>query len=223
MRTSIAAFLGAIALLAAAPAHADETYPLNYTAPASAQAGSPSISATVEVVDSRENGADWFGAIRGGYGNPLKVLRTEGPVAATVARLVSEGLAARNLVAAENPQHTLLVRMTRFDSSQYQRREAHAVLTFVLRDAAGTELYSSTETADRVNGSIFALNTGIFASPENLRLLANEAIVAVIDQALDDPDFRAALAVAPPPAPAPAAVEAAPAAPAEAAPAEATQ
>ncbi|MEJ0058141.1 MAG: hypothetical protein WDM79_00385 [Terricaulis sp.] len=199
MRTLIASAFSAAALLLATPAMAVDTYPLTYTAPEHAVTpGQPSIAPNVEVIDARENDPDWFGAIRGGYGNPLKVLRTEQPIAVAVSQVFRQGLEARNLAGATDARHVLSVQLTRFDSSQYARREAHVVMTVTLKDAAtGAALHQQTVTLDRVNGSILSLRTGIFASPEELRALANQTLVEGIDQALDEPAFRAALAAAP--------------------------
>jgi hypothetical protein len=196
----IAAALSAGVLLFGASASADPVT-LTYTTPASVQQGEPVLSLGT-VADGRENDPDWFGAIRGGYGNPLKVLRTEGPVVGVVEGVLRQALAARGLVAEAVPARFRLdARLARFDSSQYARREAHIVLELTLVDlATNAQAYQRATTVDLVEGSVFSLRTGIFASPETLRALANRALQQGVDQALDDPGLRAALQ-----APAPAA------------------
>src|ERR1700730_15585860 len=41
----------------------------------------------------------WIGAVRGGYGNPLKPLQTDKPVSALVQTAFTDGLRARGLLA----------------------------------------------------------------------------------------------------------------------------
>lgn len=51
------------------------------------------------VVDDRHNGLHWFGAIRDGYGNPIKIQETEEPVKDVAAHAFSDALAARGMLA----------------------------------------------------------------------------------------------------------------------------
>ena len=44
-----------------------------------------------------------------------------------------------------------------------------------------------------VDGSVFTLATGVFASTEALAAVANRTLAQVVDKALDDPEVRAAL------------------------------
>lgn len=193
-------FLAAIALaagvmFAAAPAHAsDRVVELTYAALASAAQGEPSI-ALGDVTDGREHDRTWLGAIRGGFGNPLKVLHTQGPVSDAVGAAVRDGLAARNLGASDGARYRLNVHVVQFDCNQYVRREAHIELQLRLVDAAtGAVVHELSADVDQVEGSVLSLATGIFASPEQLRALANAVLQSAVDQALDDADFRAALA-----------------------------
>jgi len=207
-------FLGALAALVigfAAPAEArDYVVALTYAAPANAQAGEPSV-ALGAITDGREHAVNWLGAIRGGYGNPLKVLVTEGPVADAVGESVGAGLAARNLATADGARFRLDVHIVQFDCNQYARKEAHIELTARLFDTAtGAVVYERNTRVDRVEGSVLSLRTGIFASHEELRALANAALQEAVDSALDEPGLRAAFAAAPV-APAPAAPADAPA------------
>ena len=60
------------------------------------------------VVDRRPDGPYWLGAIRGGYGNPLKTLETEPPVKDLVAKALEDALTARSLLATADDQAMLL-------------------------------------------------------------------------------------------------------------------
>jgi hypothetical protein len=44
-----------------------------------------------------------------------------------------------------------------------------------------------------VQGSLFAFDTAIFASVEDLRKVANDLLQRAVDEALDDPGLRAHL------------------------------
>ena len=168
---------------------------LAYQASTSATAFEVGTSLTVGTVrDERTNGANWIGAIRGGYGNPLKVLETEKPVKDVVKELFVQGLAARQLAPDSEASRTLDVSIVELNSSQYVRREAHVELSAEVVDAAsGKVLWSGRGSADDVNGSILAMNTGIFADPEALRSLLDATLQTAIDEILDDPDMRRAL------------------------------
>ncbi|HPF24078.1 MAG TPA: YajG family lipoprotein [Hyphomonas sp.] len=168
---------------------------LQYMAPAqSANFESANAISLGNVADERGNGANWIGAIRGGYGNPLKVLETDKPVKDIVADLVSEGLEARGVTNAYQAPYRLDVTIVRFESSQYVRREAHAQLKGdVVNTETGEVVYTGLGTADNVNGSVLAMNTGIFADPEELRSIANQTLQQAIDELLDDPKLHDAL------------------------------
>ena len=176
---------------------------LPYTAPAEVQRGEPTI-VFGDVTNERDRGVNWLAAIRGGYGNPLKVLVTEQPVHEVVAQGFRDGLAARGMAAERGP-HVLNLRVIRFDGDQFIPKNAHIIVETTLIDvASGATLYQHTYQVDRVGPGI---GGGIFTPIEPLRALANDAMNMAIDQALDDPAFRAALA-APTSAPAAASPEA---------------
>lgn len=204
----IAAFAFATLAVSAQVAEARD-YPvaLTYVAPADVQQGAPTI-VFGDVVNQRERGENWLGAIRGGYGNPLKVLVTEQPVHEVVAQAFRDALAARGMATEQGP-HRLNLRVIRFDCNQFIPKDAHIILeTTLLDSASGATLYQHTYQVDRVGPGI---GGGIFTPVEPLRALANDAMQMAVDQALDDPAFRAALGAA--------AAETAPVAPpAEAAP-----
>jgi hypothetical protein len=79
-------------------------------------------------VDSRGEPANWLGAIRGGFGNPLKTLETQEPVAKMVQMAFADGVRARS--RGQNGRNPVEVRGTvrKLDCSQYVRREAHAII-----------------------------------------------------------------------------------------------
>ncbi len=146
-----------------------------------------------EVVDQRGHGATWLGAIRGGFGNPLKTLETAKPVREVVRDAFRDGLVARNLLGQEGEAPlTLQVAVIRYDSNQVGRREAHADFDVWLMDSAtNSAIHQARSRADKVEGSMVTLDAGIFASTEDLRKVANDVLQEAVDGALDDPRFRA--------------------------------
>ena len=155
------------------------------------------VKASVEVFsvsDSRKYTGSRLGAIRGGYGNALKTLETKEPVRDVVRKAFLEGLTNRGLLAPSGTgQYGLEVDVTKLDCSQYVRREAHAQFRITILDkATGRPTYTTVAEDDRVNeGSL--VENGIFGSVEELRKLANEAMQAAVDRALDGPGFQLAV------------------------------
>jgi hypothetical protein len=79
--------------------------------------------------DDRGTDANWLGAIRGGYGNPLKKLYTDRPVSEVVEQAFSDALKARKLLGdRQNAKVEVTGEIIKFDCSYYFNREAHAHL-----------------------------------------------------------------------------------------------
>ena len=175
---------------------------LVYSAPAAATLPASErhpVVAIKTIIDGRSNDAYWLGAIRGGYGNPLKTLKTDQPVKDVVAQAFSDALAARGLLTPTGSETTdLTLTIHRFDCNQFIRREAHADFEITLTDArTGSRVYTDRVTADDVNGSVLAMDVGVFASVDNLRMVAVGTMRGAIDKALDKAAFQAAVAAVP--------------------------
>lgn len=168
------------------------TYDPDKAATAPIQQGKPSVE-VMTVSDYRKHDPNWLGAIRGGYGNPLKTLETPVPVKEVVKTAFADGLKARNLLAS-NSRHAMDLKVVQFDCNQYIRREAHAkVDVSIIERASGRSVYSRQYESDKVSGSLMSMDVGIFASVDDLKVVANDALQDVVDRALDDPQLRAAL------------------------------
>jgi uncharacterized lipoprotein YajG len=145
-------------------------------------------------VDQRGETATWFGAIRGGYGNPLKKLEADPSVAELVKNAFREGLKARGIGSSGNAAYQIAGTIRKFDCSQYVRREAHAEIELhVLELSTGRQIFSQTYTADELEGSLLTLKAGVFASVEDLRAVAEKTLTEVVDKALDDSALRSVL------------------------------
>lgn len=154
-----------------------------------------SLVAVGRFSDDRGEPSNWLGAIRGGYGNPLKKLETSEPVSDLVSKTFAAGLKARGLAGdSSNVRYLLSGSIKRLACNQMARREANAELEVVLSESAGgTRIFSNVYRASNVEGSVLSPFTGVLASVEDLRVLTEKTLRQVVDQALDDPALRSAL------------------------------
>lgn len=184
--------LAALAACAVLTACGTTTASLPYTPSMDAALPGSPVIGEVTATDARgEQDPNWIGAVRGGFGNSLKVLRTEAPLAEEVARDFRAALTARGMLAPGAGPLTLAVTIVTFKSDQVVRREAEVELRLVVTDRAGRAVYQDTVRADVVSGSALALDTGVFGSTEDLRQVAISALNQAINQALDKPAFPA--------------------------------
>lgn len=147
---------------------------------------------TVNVTDSRGTPTNWLGAIRGGYGNPLKKLYTDGNTSDVVATAFEEALQARGLIAPKNiSKFRVNVTLEKFDTSYFFNKEAHAHFSVALVHTPTQQtVFSQTYRTDNEEGGVGA---GIFGNVDALAEFANKTLNQNIDKALDDPQFIAAL------------------------------
>ena len=168
----------------------DVTLPYNAAgvspAPAAAQ-GSIQVTA---VTDRRKHEPNWLGAIRGGMGNPLKTLNTAEPVKDLVKLAYVDGLTARKLLSADSPRYRMAIDVNQFDCNQVGRREAHIRFYVTVSEVgSGKQVYDRLIQVDKVTGSRVTFDAGVFASTEDLRKLANQALQEAVDQTLSDPNL----------------------------------
>ncbi len=168
---------------------------LKYTAAASV-AKVPATASPVLLgtfLDQRGEPANWLGAIRGGYGNPLKTLEAERPVSELVRAAFSDGLRARGVAIDQAAQNQITGTIKKLDCNQYVRREAYADIEITVLDRSGQQRFVRRYTASNVDGSLMNLSAGIFASVDDLRVILEKTLREAVDQALDDSALRAAL------------------------------
>ena len=121
----------------------------------------------------------------------MKTLETPVPVKDMVAKAYKDGLEARGMLAPRKAKYGMKVDVSQFDCNQYARREAHIRFDISLTELqTGESVYDTVVTVDRVTGNVITLDAGIFASVEDLRKLANEALQEAVDKTLDDPKLR---------------------------------
>ena len=168
---------------------------LKYTSPIQATKAASSNSAVFvgTFVDQREDTSNWLGAIRGGYGNPLKNLESDQPVADLVKTAFTDGLRARGITVSDNGKTQLTGLVKKLDCNQYVRREAYADIEISVLDSTGQQRFVRTYSASNIEGSLLSLKTGLFASVDDLRILLEKTLREAIDKALDDTALKAAL------------------------------
>lgn len=161
--------------------------------------GPPAPNVTVGTFDD-ERGTDpnWLGAIRGGYGNPLKKLRTNEPTSVVVEKAFREAVDRRGRLSTSDDANFLLRgRIQKLDCSYYFNKEAHArievdVLRLPSRELAHSKVYKASERRGGVGA-------GILGSVDGLRQIAEQVLRRVVDDALSDPELLAVLSQDRPP------------------------
>lgn len=168
-----------------------------YTPASQPLAVSRPVVAVGTVTDRREDGredANWIGTIRGGFGNPIKRLEADRPVAEVVRQAFTDGLAARGMLATGAPRYTLAVEVLQFKSDQLSRREATVEFrASLLPVAGGAPVLVVQERANQVGGSAITLAAGVFGSLDDLRAIAMSTMSEAVDRVLNRPDFAQAL------------------------------
>jgi hypothetical protein len=169
------------------------TLPLHYTGQAHPVAATATISA-INVVDQRgETDPTWYGAIRGGYGNPLKILHADKPVRDTVRDAFETALATRGVrIDPGTRAPALSVTVIDFQADRVMRSSMRVRMVVSLADpvTSGT-IYRQEILEDPTNFT--GLDLGVFGSPSELQQLAETTMSRAIDEAVDAPGFQAAM------------------------------
>lgn len=166
---------------------------LAYAPVPSVAAGTRPAVGAVVATDRRKEEPHLLATIMGGFGNPLKQLRTPKPVKDEVADAVTEGLRARGLLAAGGaaPFRVELVVRT-FDADMIIGRTARIDLGLAVIDGAGRTVYEDAVTDSQSETKFF--QTGILADINELKALCEIVLARAVDGLLDKPGFRAAVA-----------------------------
>ena len=158
--------------------------------------GGPATVASVTTVDGRhEDDPTWFGAIRGGYGNPLKTLNSERPLNQVMTQAFHDALAARGMLAPDGAGSVNVeVTIREFEGDQLLRRTAVVKLAvFVRARADGRVLFQGDVGKNTDDGSFMSLSSGIFGSVDDLNKVVLAAMNGAIDDVIANPNFVAAL------------------------------
>lgn len=153
---------------------------------------SPAHVAVGDFTDNRHEPVRWIGAIRGGYGNPLKKLETDKPVSEIVKDAFRQSLLARGLFA-EDGRFIVSGWIDKLDGDQYVRKEATVQLHVSVTDrATHREVFSRPASGNQIEGSLATIKTGVFGSVEELRALIERVLSVTVDSVIDSSAFREA-------------------------------
>jgi uncharacterized lipoprotein YajG len=160
------------------------------------EGGQPArIGATVSVgtfVDKRNEDPRWLGAIRGGFGNPLKTLQSSQPVSEVVQAAYIDAVKARGMNIAPSAPLEIAGTIIDLNCTQMSHREATVVLELTVTEkATGQRRFAQTYSAKSV--SQFQMAGGILAPIEDLRRDLEKTLGEAIDKSLNDPRFTAAM------------------------------
>jgi uncharacterized lipoprotein YajG len=172
------------------------TVSLDYTrAPAPVAGARPQVAVGSFADQRRDDDPRQLGAIRGGYGQPLKTLVLSEDASVVVQKAFAQALDKRGLLAPSGSgRYTLSGVIKKLDCSQYIRREAHADIVVSLTDnATGKVVLQQTAHADGVTDPSGA-DYSIFGKVEDLRVVAERTLQDAIDKALSDARFAQAVA-----------------------------
>ncbi len=186
-----AAWLGLALLLSAC---GTTVAPITYTPTASITPGNGQVTVGKATDDRRDYDPTWYGAIRGGFGNPIKTLRADTPIADVAARAFRAALTARGMLSPSAGRFDVRLSILRFESNRVARLEAHAAIDVTVVDTStGQTVFRQQALGDKVSGSLLALDNGVFASTSELTNLMAAAMSTAIDRIVDDPGFRRAV------------------------------
>lgn len=143
-------------------------------------------------VDKRNEDPRWLGAIRGGFGNPLKTLQSSQPVSDVVQAAYIDALKARGMAIAPSAALEIAGTIIDLNCTQMSHREATVVLELTVTEkATGQRRFAQTYSAKNV--SQFQMVGGIMAPVEDLRRDLEKTLGDAIDKSLNDSGFSAAL------------------------------
>ncbi|MGI4955549.1 MAG: YajG family lipoprotein [Janthinobacterium lividum] len=166
---------------------------LNYTPQQVGELG-PKAVAGVIVLDRRDEKPNRVATIRGGHGNPLKVLDTTEPVATVVQAVITKALDQRQMLAAGGP-YRFQVTLNTLYGDQFMGRKAELKMDLAVLDRTNQTIYADTIAAESYAFTFF--DNGIFAGIEALRTVVEKLLSTSVEKMLDKPALRQALAAPP--------------------------
>ena len=155
--------LYAVLLLTALTACSTTQTTLNYQpAQPPATAMGSALFGIGQFEDQRGTDPHWLGAVRGGFGQPLRTIELDTSASDVVANAYRQALAARGLLASSAPRYVVSGRIVHLDCSQFVRREAHADIDLVVTDTrTGQTVFEQLFQKTVVQGDVVTLDIGI--------------------------------------------------------------
>ena len=143
--------------------------------------------------DNRGTPSNWLGAVRNGYGMPVKKLYTEGATSDVVRAAFVDAFSARGIKESQSPER-LVVEGTiiKYDCSTMMNYEAHAEIQVnVVSMPSRVVIYSRNYRTDNTKSG---WGGGLYGGFKDLALMAETTLNQTIDKFFADPVFVTALA-----------------------------
>jgi hypothetical protein len=168
-----------------------------YTPPPGLAAIQEPVVASVTATDHRKEEPHRLATIMGGFGNPLKTLDTKLPVKDEVAAAFTAGLRDRGMLQTNGrAPYRIALLIRKYDADMIMGSTARIDLDMdVIDQASQKAIYHDTAVDHRSDFHFF--ETGVFASMDELKKLAQDVLNVTVDNMLDKPAFRAAIGRAP--------------------------
>lgn len=170
-----------------------QTYqvPITYAEPATIQPGPHTIDLG-RFIDERDGRGAKLGSIRNEVGIPIKTLTTRKPVAQLIHNAVGYGLKARGMLVDKGKgRYVIGARIREYYVHQLASQEAGCKIQFELfRRGNSRPVFVKTYRSQRNRRTP---KVSYFGDVDEVAEVASSALQDVIDQALDDPEFRKAL------------------------------
>jgi len=156
-----------------------------------APAAAPAVN-VARFSDERGEPSTYLGSIRGGFGQPVKTLESERPVAEVVTAAFADGMRERGFRLGPDAPLRLSGSIKRLDCNQMLRPEATAEVQLVVTKVeTGRPVFTKTYNTYNVEGATLA--AGVFGSVDGLRVITERTLRELVDKALEDPPLRDAL------------------------------
>ena len=170
--------------------NACETYqvPITYADPATIQPGPRTVDLG-RFIDARDEKGTALGSIKNEVGIPIKTLSTRKPVPELVHNAVGYGLRARGMLVDKGKgRYVIGARIKEYYVHQLASQEAGCVIQFeYFRRGNSSPLLVKTYRSQRNRRTP---KVSYFGDVDEVADVASAALNDVIDQALDDPEFR---------------------------------
>ena len=175
------------------PSCTDYPVSLTYRPPAEGAriARGPAVVDMGRVNDMRDVRGTEIGAIRNEVGIPIKVLHAKKPIAQITHNAFAYAFEIRGMLAKRNARYTVSADILEFWCHQLTTLDAGCrVRVRVTRPGSSSPVFTKIYASKRSRPTP---NVTYWSKVDELAAVASEALQAVVDTAVDDPDLRRAL------------------------------
>ncbi|MCP4847532.1 MAG: hypothetical protein GY899_06255 [Verrucomicrobiaceae bacterium] len=143
------------------------------------------------INDARDIKGTEIGAIRNEFGVPIKTLHAKRPIAQIAHNAFAYALKARNMSTVKNPKYTLSADIIELWCHQYTTQDAGCRARINIYNTSTKNLIFSKEYSAKHSRQ--TLKITYWSSVEEVATVVSHTLQEIVDNALDDPDFRRAV------------------------------